>query len=117
MKRNESKELLIEVWCSPLNENEEESNKVSDKAVFVGMCLFSINDLISTTPSQTRIVHLQKRPFEEESESTRQTMMAILVRLIIYLSMDQCRLSYNLHIKLVMGPGQKNYPHRARSIF
>jgi len=54
---------------------------MSEKSVFVGMCLFSINDLISTTPSQTRIVPLQKRPFEEESESTRQTLMAILVRM------------------------------------
>jgi len=75
-----SKELLIEVWCSPLNKNGEPNN-MSEKSVFVGMCLFSINDLISTTPSQTRIVPLQKRPFEEESESTRQTLMAILVRM------------------------------------
>ena len=74
--RGVTQELLVEVW----NAGD------SPEPTFLGLCLFPVYDLTSSTPTQTRTVTLQRRPFEEDSavgDLLSQSTITLMVRCVV----------------------------------
>ena len=79
--RGTTQEILLEVW----NEGGQDT-----EPTFLGMCLFPVDELILSTPTQTRIVALQRHlndadfdgvsnGVDASEESTTQTSLTIMV--------------------------------------
>lgn len=83
ISREKTVELLVELW-EPCDHAEQDHHQQSDQLAcccnegnlspgavghrFLGLGLFSVRDLMST-PSQSHVVSLQGRPFEEQDDS------------------------------------------------
>ena len=72
ISRQKSFELLVELWESATATLERPPDRICDNVSpgavghrFLGLCLVSVRDLIST-PSQTHVVSLQGRPFQDD---------------------------------------------------